>query len=67
MLKHGHREHVRLEPDEPPTRALILTCYLQPAPGARAHIPVDQHADLSEFEKVASEYPVFRIRSGSGM
>jgi hypothetical protein len=35
------------------------------APGARAHFPVDRGAPLSEFEHIASRYPVFRIRADS--
>jgi deazaflavin-dependent oxidoreductase (nitroreductase family) len=61
VLRHGRREAVRLEPVEPGARAPILRRYLQLAPGARAHIPVDQRSPLTEFERVAPEYPVFRV------
>lgn len=27
----------------------------------RAHIPVDWHAPLAEFERIAPRYPVFRV------
>ena len=43
------------------TRAPILRQYLQVAPGARAHIPVDRHAPLEEFERIAERYPVFLV------
>jgi deazaflavin-dependent oxidoreductase (nitroreductase family) len=65
-LRHGHREPVRLEPVEPSARAPILKRYLQLAPGARAHIPVDRRAPVAEFERIAADYPVFRITTNSG-
>jgi hypothetical protein len=49
----------------PGARAPILRRYLELAPGARSHIPVDRRAPLSEFESIASRYPVFRIRARS--
>jgi hypothetical protein len=61
VLRHGHREAVTLEPVEPDVRAPILRRYLELAPGARAHLPVDQRAPLAEFERIAADYPVFRI------
>jgi deazaflavin-dependent oxidoreductase (nitroreductase family) len=61
VIRHGHREAVNLVPVEPADRAPILRRYLELAPGARAHIPVDQRASLSEFQQIAAEYPVFRI------
>lgn len=61
VLRHGHRETVRLEPVEPDARAPILRRYLQLAPGARAHMPVDQRSPSTEFERIAADYPVFRV------
>jgi deazaflavin-dependent oxidoreductase (nitroreductase family) len=61
VIRHGRREAVNLEPVEPAARAPILRRYLELAPGARAHIPVNQRASLSEFEGIAAEYPAFRI------
>ena len=61
VLRHGRRERVRLEEIEPGERAPILQRYLQVAPGARAHFPVDRHAALPQFEAIAPHYPVFRI------
>jgi deazaflavin-dependent oxidoreductase (nitroreductase family) len=69
VIRHGRRESVHLEPVEPDARAPILRRYLELAPGARAHIPVDRRAPLSQFEGIAAEYPVFRItqpHSGQG-
>lgn len=60
-LRHGDREQVILQEVEPSQRAPILRCYLQRAPGARAHIPVDHRAPLEAFEPIAARYPVFRI------
>ena len=63
VLRHGRREAVRLEEVVPDERPPILKRYLELAPGARAHIPVDRRAPLTEFEPIAGDYPVFRIRS----
>lgn len=61
VLRHGQRERVCLEEVEPAARAPILQRYLQVAPGARAHFPVDRRASLQRFEEIAEQYPVFRI------
>ncbi len=63
VLRHGRREPVHLEGVEPGGRAPILRRYLQVAPGARPHIPVDRAASLAEFERIAPDYPVFRVRA----
>jgi F420H(2)-dependent quinone reductase len=42
-------------------RPPIIKRYLQKAPGARPHIPVDRHAAVAEFQAIASRYPVFRV------
>ena len=62
VLRHGRREDVVLEEIEPDARAPILRRYLEVAPGARAHFPIDRRASLREFEAIAARYPVFRIR-----
>jgi hypothetical protein len=61
ILRHGRREQVHLEEVPSDQRAPIIKDYLQRAPGARPHIPVDKDAPVSEFEKVSSRFPVFRI------
>jgi hypothetical protein len=61
VLRHGRRETVRLEKVDVAARAPILRRYLRIAPGARPHIPVGFRAPVAEFEKVAADYPVFRI------
>lgn len=61
VLRHGRREEIRLEEVPAGQRAPVLKAYLQRAPGARPHIPVDKDAPLPEFEKVAAAFPVFRV------
>jgi len=61
VLRHGTTEKVRLEEVPVSRRAPILKAYLQRAPGARPHFDISRDAPLSEFEKVAARYPVFRI------
>lgn len=61
VLRHGGREPVLLREVDVQRRAPILRSYLQRAPGARAHIPVDRRAPVADFEAVAAQYPVFRI------
>jgi hypothetical protein len=63
MLRHGRSEWVRLEEVDVRARAPILRRYLQVAPGARPHIPVDRRAPLADFEQITAQYPVFRIRT----
>ena len=63
VLRHGRREEIRLAPVPVDERAPILKQYLDIAPGARPHIPVDRRAPLAEFRRIASDYPVFRIVS----
>ena len=61
VLRHGRRERVRLEEVAVDRRAPILKAYLQRAPGARGHVAIDKDAPLSEFERVAAQYPVFKV------
>jgi deazaflavin-dependent oxidoreductase (nitroreductase family) len=63
VLRSGKREEIRLVEIQVPERAPILKAYLQRAPGARPHVPVDKDAPLAEFEKIASAFPVFRVTS----
>ncbi len=62
-LRHGVNEQVLLKDVDVSQRAPILKAYLQIAPGARPHIPIDKDAPVSEFEKIASEYPVFKLET----
>jgi len=61
VLRSGGREEVHLEEVPADQRAPILRAYLQRAPGARPHVPVNKDAPLAEFEKVATAFPVFRV------
>jgi hypothetical protein len=63
VIRSGRREAVQLEEVPTAWRAPILKAYLQRAPGARPHIPVNKDAPLSEFEKIAPAFPVFRVHS----
>jgi len=63
ILRSGGREEVQLEDVPTDERAPILRAYLQRAPGARPHVPVSKDAAVAEFEKVAAEFPVFRVTS----
>jgi hypothetical protein len=62
-LAQRSREAIRLEEIPAEQRAAILQVYLQHAPGARPHIPVNKDAPLSDFERIAPAYPVFRVTS----
>jgi len=63
VLRHGRRELIRLQEVPVAERAPVLRLYLQVAPGARPHIPVDRRADPTEFERIAAGYPVYRIQA----
>ena len=62
-LVHGISEQVLLKEVNVEKRAPILKKYLQIAPGARPHLPISKDASVSEFEKIASEYPVFKLET----
>jgi deazaflavin-dependent oxidoreductase (nitroreductase family) len=62
LRRHG-REEVFLEEVPAEQRAPILKAYLQRAPGARPHVPVNKDAPIAEFEKVATAFPIFRVVS----
>ncbi|HVV29453.1 MAG TPA: nitroreductase family deazaflavin-dependent oxidoreductase [Mycobacteriales bacterium] len=61
VVRHGRRRQPRLEQIPVADRAPALRRYLQLAPGARAHFPVTVGAELTEFERIAPDYPLFRI------
>jgi len=60
-LRHGRREVVCLTEVAVDRRARILKAYLQRAPGARPHLPVDKEAPLDAFAHIAAQFPVFRV------
>lgn len=61
LLRHGKTEKVLLVLVPVEQRPRILKLYLQRAPGARPHIPVDKDAPLGELAAIAADYPVFRV------
>jgi hypothetical protein len=61
VLHSGGREEVHLEEVPVDQRAPILKAYLQRAPGARPHVPVNKNAPLADFTKIATAFPVFRV------
>jgi deazaflavin-dependent oxidoreductase (nitroreductase family) len=63
VIRSGKREQCHLEEIAPELRAPILKAYLQRAPGARPHIPVNKDAPVADFEKIAADFPVFRVVS----
>ena len=62
-LRHGVNEQVLLKDVDVSQKAPTLKAYLQIAPGARPHIPISKDAPVSEFEKIASEFPVFKLET----
>jgi hypothetical protein len=48
----------------PSMLAQILRPSLQVAPGGRPHVPTNQGAPLEQFDQIAAQYAVFRIRVG---
>jgi len=61
VIRAGGREDVVLVELPPAERAPFLKAFLQIAPGARPHVPVDMDAPVADFEPIAPDYPVFRI------
>jgi F420H(2)-dependent quinone reductase len=62
VLRHGLRkEFVHLEDTPVEQRAPVLQAYLRRAIGARPHFDLTPDAGVEAFERVAAEYPVFRI------
>jgi len=65
VIRSGSREEIQLAEVPADQRAPILKAYLRRAPGARPHIPVDKDAPLAEFQKVAADFPVFRVAANT--
>jgi hypothetical protein len=61
IIHHGRARACRLIEVAVDERAPLIKLYLKQVPGARPHIPVDRHAGLEEFVKVAANTPVFRV------
>ena len=60
-LRAGTRDPVLLEDVPVEQRGPILKAYLQRAPGARPHIPVNKDAPVADFQKIAASFAVFRV------
>jgi hypothetical protein len=63
VFRSGGRQEVHLEEVPRDARGTSSRAYLQRAPGARPHVPVNKDAPLAEFEKVATSFPVFLVVS----
>ncbi|OBB66647.1 nitroreductase family deazaflavin-dependent oxidoreductase [Mycobacterium sp. 852014-50255_SCH5639931] len=61
VMRRRHAVPVHLLEVATDDRAPILRRYVEVAPGARPHIPLCSDAPLTEFERIAAHYPVFRI------
>lgn len=61
LLRHGRTERVWLDEIAVGERGPVLKAYLQRAPGARPHVPVDKDARLEKFDAIAAQIPVFRV------
>ncbi|MGW2826131.1 nitroreductase/quinone reductase family protein [Streptomyces sp. NPDC001443] len=61
VIRHGRDHDVTLREVPASSRAQILRAYLNAAPGARPHAPVDRTAPLEDFERIAPDYPVFHV------
>ena len=61
------REEVVLTAVPVADRAPILRRYLLVALGARPHMRVRWNAPLRDFERVAADYPVFRVARADGV
>jgi deazaflavin-dependent oxidoreductase (nitroreductase family) len=61
VLRHGKSEQIHLVEVDINQRAPVLKAYLQLARGARPHFPIGKDAPITEFEKIASKYPVFKV------
>jgi hypothetical protein len=60
-LRHGRVMRCRLQEIPASGRPPILKRYLQQVPGARPHLPVSHHADVTDFAAIAARYPVFLV------
>ncbi|WP_448809127.1 nitroreductase/quinone reductase family protein [Agromyces bauzanensis] len=65
-IMRRRREEVVLTEVPVAERAPILHRYLLVALGARPHMKVRWNAPLREFERVAADYPVFRVDRVTG-
>jgi deazaflavin-dependent oxidoreductase (nitroreductase family) len=63
VIRHGKRARVKLEELPVSERAPIIAAYLpKNAIATKKHFGVEPDAPIEEFERVAADHPVFRIR-----
>jgi hypothetical protein len=61
FVKRGRSRPVVLTEIPPEERAPILKAWCQVAISGRRHLPVPYDAPVSAFERIAADYPVFRV------
>ena len=61
VLRQGGRRPVYLVGVPPAERAPIISEYVRVATSGRHHLPVAVGAPLSEFQRIAERYPVYRV------
>ncbi|MEV4536619.1 nitroreductase family deazaflavin-dependent oxidoreductase [Asanoa sp. NPDC049518] len=66
VLRRRGPQPARLVEVDRGQRAPILRRYLEVAPGARPHFPIDRKAPLAQFEAIAGDFPVFRVLACPG-
>lgn len=64
-LRHGSAMRCLLQEVPIDERSPVLKRYLRQVPGARPHIPVSRDADVTDFDAIASRYPVFLVTPGA--
>jgi len=60
-LRRRRARAVRLLEVPVEARGPVIRRYVETVPGGRPHIPVDRLEPVEAFEKIASDYPVFRV------
>jgi hypothetical protein len=61
VIRHGWAREVELQEVPVGQRAPILQRYLDVAPGARPHVPVDRAGPAGEFARIAPDFPAFKV------
>lgn len=61
FIRAGSRRAVRLRELAPGQRAPILKAWSKVATSGRQHLPISPEAPVAAFERIAQQYPVFRI------
>ncbi len=61
FIKRGRLHPVLLIEVPPQKRTPILKAWCQVATSGCQHLPISHQAPISDFEAIASNYPVFRI------